>query len=420
MERHPSLDSKLWVTEKGHKKGAKRALFAPSMVSITPLERMAGTTRLELATSAVTVLQRLTTTRGLPKYPQVVQDILFCGLGCGSRLRVKFLSRLPTIHPLICNVRPSEASLFNFAGTIPLSDFFGILCFPYCSDLCNCMLIESDTIGSQEITMASRIHQVELHRPIIAGIQAMTLVSNYHFPRHSHDQFGIGVIAFGAQRSWSGVGAVNASAGDVIMVNPGEIHDGLPSEGNARGWRMIYFDPDVFVREVGEEIVGQVEIVRPVARDPLLVMHFAKLFACLTDSQSDPLARDESLLRSLIYMVRQHATPRRSPSGPPAYVAKAIQRLDSAPETPASLAELAALSGVSRFQLLRGFAHEVGVTPHAYLVQRRVCLARRLLAVGQTPAQAAVQAGFADQSHMTRAFVRQFGITPGRYQSAVA
>lgn len=83
-----------------------------------------------------------------------------------------------------------------------------------------------------------------------------------------------------------------------------------------------------------------------------------------------------------------------------------------------SLAELAELSGVSRFQLLRGFAREVGITPHAYLVQRRVRLARQLLAKGQTPVQAAMQAGFADQSHMTRSFVRQIGVTPSRYQAA--
>ena len=57
----------------------------------------------------------------------------------------------------------------------------------------------------------------------------MTLASNHHFPRHSHDQFGVGVITFGAPRSWSGVGHVEASAGDVIMVNPGEMHDGAPA-----------------------------------------------------------------------------------------------------------------------------------------------------------------------------------------------
>ena len=77
--------------------------------------------------------------------------------------------------------------------------------------------------------MASRIHHVEQHRSAVPGIEAMTLASNHHFPRHSHDQFGVGVIAFGAQRSWSGVGHVEASAGDVIMVNPGEMHDGAPA-----------------------------------------------------------------------------------------------------------------------------------------------------------------------------------------------
>jgi AraC-like DNA-binding protein len=85
-----------------------------------------------------------------------------------------------------------------------------------------------------------------------------------------------------------------------------------------------------------------------------------------------------------------------------------------------TLAELAAISGVSRFQLLRGFVRDIGVTPHAYLVQLRVRLARRLLAQRHTPAQAALLAGFADQSHLTRAFVRQVGVTPGRYREALA
>ena len=111
---------------------------------------------------------------------------------------------------------------------------------------------------------------------------------------------------------------------------------------------------------------------------------------------------------------------RPSSNGPSPCIARALRRLDSASDKSVSLGELAALSGVSRFQLLRGFAREIGITPHAYLVQRRVRLARQLLADGQTPAQAAVQAGFADQSHMTRAFVRQLGITPSRYRAAVA
>ncbi|WP_338149160.1 helix-turn-helix transcriptional regulator [Citrobacter cronae] len=68
---------------------------------------------------------------------------------------------------------------------------------------------------------------------------------------------------------------------------------------------------------------------------------------------------------------------------------------------------------------LRSFSREIGVTPHAYLIQLRVRKARRLLATGKSPVEVALLTGFADQSHLTRAFVRQFGVTPGRYQAAI-
>ena len=76
-------------------------------------------------------------------------------------------------------------------------------------------------------------------------------------------------------------------------------------------------------------------------------------------------------------------------------------------------------SGLSRFQLLRGFAHEMGLPPHAYRMQRRVVLARQLIARGAALADAAASAGFADQSHMTRAFVRLLGVTPASYAAAM-
>jgi AraC-like DNA-binding protein len=267
--------------------------------------------------------------------------------------------------------------------------------------------------------MTSRIHQVEQHRTPILGVEAMTLNSNHHFPRHAHDQFGFGVIDSGAQRSWSGVGLVHALAGDVIMANPGEMHDGIPFDHKPRAWRIIYFDPGFVAQELEEEMSGPFEILRPVTRDPLLAGHFTRLFACLTASPSDRLNAEENLLRSLAHILHQHGIGRSSPGRLSPCVKNAIRRLDSALEIPVTLAELAALSGVSRFQLLRGFARETGITPHAYLIQRRVRRVRQLLAEGRTPAQAAIEAGFADQSHMSRAFVRQVGVTPSRYQAAI-
>ena len=260
---------------------------------------------------------------------------------------------------------------------------------------------------------------VAQHRSALSGVEAMTLLTDHAFPRHSHDGFGIGVMAAGAQRSWSGIGWVESEAGDVITVNPGEMHDGAPI-GGARGWRMLYLNPALVARELVDEGDDRLEIARPALRDPVLTDLFARLFAEATGAMSEPLALEEVLLRMLAHLLRRHGTCPRPVPRTSAAVTLARQRLDEAPEAPTTLAELAVLSGVSRFQLLRSFARETGITPHAYLVQRRVRLARQLLTAGRTPAEAAQDSGFADQSHMTRAFRRQFGVTPARFQAALA
>ncbi len=268
--------------------------------------------------------------------------------------------------------------------------------------------------------MSSRIHQAEQHKVSVHGIEAVTLVSNQAFPRHSHDQFGIGVIDFGAHRSWSAIGTVSAHAGDVIMVNPGEIHDGSPITGETRGWRMIYLDPELMTCEVEKEFAGGIEIVHPAAHDAALARLFNRLFACLISACPNRLATEENLAGVTLRLLKNHTTARPARDGSSPCVAKAIQRLDAATDEQVFLVELAALAGVSRFKLLRSFAREVGTTPHAYLIQRRLRTARKLLATGQNPVEVAMQTGFADQSHLTRAFVRYFGVTPGRYRTAIA
>jgi AraC-like DNA-binding protein len=85
---------------------------------------------------------------------------------------------------------------------------------------------------------------------------------------------------------------------------------------------------------------------------------------------------------------------------------------------PPSLAELASMEGLSKYQLLRRFEKTYGVPPHAWLLARRAERARRLIRDGASLALAAASSGFADQSHMTRVFVRHFGFTPGAWRKA--
>lgn len=250
----------------------------------------------------------------------------------------------------------------------------------------------------------------------MAGVLAVEAETAHAFPRHSHEQFGFGLIERGAQRSLSGRGVVEAGAGDLITVNPGEVHDGAPIGAAGRAWRMLYLDPAVVIETTSDANEGRTwtcEFVRPVLRDDALTSAFRVLYGALTAPRevASGLRRDETLAVLVARLVRERPVETRP--AVPAAIRRAQEILDDDPTTPVTLAELARASGLSRFQVVRGFSRAFGLTPHAYLVQRRIDLARRLITGGTALSDAAAASGFADQSHMTRHFVRRFGFPPG-------
>ena len=122
---------------------------------------------------------------------------------------------------------------------------------------------------------------------------------------------------------------------------------------------------------------------------------------------------------TLTYAFRNHSSHRPLRVAAQPGVQQIMKLIDREPERSLSLQAMADMAGVSRFHLLRGFSRATGATPHAYILQRRVRLARRFIAAGQDLTEASARAGFADQSHMTCAFVRQLGVIPARYRRVV-
>jgi AraC-like DNA-binding protein len=261
-------------------------------------------------------------------------------------------------------------------------------------------------------------HRLQLLASALPSVEVVLANSDRPFARHTHEHFGMGLITGGAQRSASGRGMVEAGAGDLITVNPGEVHDGVPIGDTGRCWQMLYVDP-ALVQSMRAEAGGDGpvpldEFKQPALRDLRLAALFGRCFAALTTRASGTgrLAADEALVRLLAPLLQAR------PPGPapmPAGLAHARRWIDDEPTAALSLDLLAQAAGLSRWQFVRGFARAFGITPHAYVLQRRAHLARRCIAGGSSLAEAAALSGFADQSHMTRVFVRSFGFAPGAY-----
>jgi AraC-like DNA-binding protein len=78
-----------------------------------------------------------------------------------------------------------------------------------------------------------------------------------------------------------------------------------------------------------------------------------------------------------------------------------------------SLDAMAEMAGLSVNHFARAFRQSTGLAPHAYLLQRRIEQAERLLSRTDLPlSQIALAVGFADHSHFARHFRRLTGATP--------
>jgi AraC-like DNA-binding protein len=115
-------------------------------------------------------------------------------------------------------------------------------------------------------------------------------------------------------------------------------------------------------------------------------------------------------------MTAESRTAGASRSG--AAIERVRHHIDEHLGQPLGLAELAELADLSVWRFATVFRQQVGVSPHRYICRLRVERAQALIRQGIPPATAASEAGFYDQSHLSRHFKNVCGMTPGQYLTA--
>ena len=256
------------------------------------------------------------------------------------------------------------------------------------------------------------------HETGLQGVEVIEITSDRTFPRHSHDEFGFGVMQHGGQTSWSGRGLVEAEAGNLMTVNPAEMHVGIGRRVGARHWRMLFLTPEAVTRH-GDLDAQVAEFHNPVDMDPATAGLATGLLADITNPAVDRAGLEEQLILILHRLLApRSACAAATGAGLSQSVARVMARIGDEWDQPLTLADFAATAGCSRYQILRRFKRETGISPHGYLTQHRIKAARRMIRQGMPLAEAALASGFSDQSHLTRQFRRQYGLTPGRFVGA--
>jgi AraC-like DNA-binding protein len=255
----------------------------------------------------------------------------------------------------------------------------------------------------------------------------------HRFAPHAHETFALAVVESGAGRSRYRTGVAHYRPGGVVVVEPGEPHDGEPEPGGWR-YRALYPAAALVARLTGVDVGGAAAAGAAPARgrrlfassfvpDAALAARLAAAHAALVAlPRGDALHAETLLAEALGALFRRHACATATRLGDRGDAARAVRAaralLHEAYAEPLSLAALAGAAQLAPARLSRVFRAEVGLPPHAYLELVRVEEAKRRLRRGDPIADVAFATGFSDQSHLTRRFRRVVGVTPGVYVRA--
>ena len=128
------------------------------------------------------------------------------------------------------------------------------------------------------------------------------------------------------------------------------------------------------------------------------------------------LILSEALLRRLSRQGERHA---RASFGKIAGrgIARVVDYIEAGIDRDLRLTSLARVAAMSVYHFARCFKDTVGMSPHAYVLSRRVIRAREMLSRGECSlAHVALSCGFSSQAHFTTVFHRSLGMTPGEYR----
>lgn len=238
---------------------------------------------------------------------------------------------------------------------------------------------------------------------------------------HSHTHWSLGAITGGESTFRYRDDHYHVHEGALVLMNPEWPHACNPINNQPWAYLMLYVDSDWISRlRHGLGLLDEPhwqDIPTAALNEPAFYAGFCDMADCLLDPDAELLDKQTRLVEYLSALLQRLGEQQVDPQFEPPCALKALGvYLDQHCTEELSLDDLCMRSGYSPGHLIRAFKRYFGMTPHAYLINRRIQYSQRELKSGTAIADTALKAGFADQAHFQRTFKKLVAATPNQYR----
>lgn len=240
------------------------------------------------------------------------------------------------------------------------------------------------------------------------------------FPNHFHEYYVIGFIKNGRRHLSCKNKEYDIKNGDLILFNPHDNHTCEQIDGRALDYRCLNIKPDA-MKQIVFEITGKNYMpyfTEPVIFNNDIVTSLQELYFMIMQGEKD-FKKEEIFLFIIEQLITEYAKP---------ISAAVIQEINTEIKTVCDFLEKnymknitlndpSNLTGISKYNLVRSFTKQKGISPYSYLESIRIDKSRKFLENGISPIEVALNTGFTDQSHFSKFFKKFIGLTPKQYMN---
>ena len=241
--------------------------------------------------------------------------------------------------------------------------------------------------------------------------------SGRRYKPHMHKTLSVGAIDRGEVVYQVEGTTAKLQPGSLALINPEVLHSCNPVESCIRSYYMLYLEVEWCLQL--QQSLWRLESFSPMK---ILLLEDSSIYEQYIHTleslmvEGDLLEKEQLLVDIVEKIFLQACEPAMVKSEPPLQIEQLKRQLSMNLDINTTMKHLAGELHANPYTLLRQFKAATGLTPHAYRLNCRIELARKLLQKGFNLSQVALECGFFDQSHFHRHFKAMTTVTPREYQ----
>jgi AraC-like DNA-binding protein len=266
------------------------------------------------------------------------------------------------------------------------------------------------------------IHQAKFWKPSLQEdiVFYKGHFNTFEFDKHVHDEYTITLVQDGRMNAFLDGFSKEYNKSAILTINPDQIHACKTKDGEGYKYNSIYFNKSV-IEKISKDEFNCKEIFfdKSSLENKEIYQKLSRLVIMDELGQISKLDFECNFIEVLkdILKLNTNISSDIKLSSHDTMIKRAKEFINDNFALDLSLDDISKHLDISKYHFLRLFKDKTYISPHSYLMLRRVEKAKQFLQNGESLINTAYLCGFNDQSHLHRRFKSLVGITPKNYQN---